>query len=494
MTSSRRASRKVPTRVSAFGDDALGEHDAVGLVEELRAGRVSAADLIEAAIARVEAVNPTLNGLAFEAFDRAHARGAALSPYGGFFDGVPTFVKDNVAVAGMPTMRGADAWEPQVDAANGDFARAYLATGLVPLGKSRLSEFGFSASCEHPRLGPVRNPWNPVYTAGASSSGSGAFVAAGAVPIAHANDGGGSIRIPAACNGLVGLKPTRGRLPQDQHLRMMPLRIVSDGVLTRSVRDTAALYREMEKVYRNPKLPPIGDVSRPGKQRLRIAVCTQSVVHDAGPEMTELTHKTATLLEELGHKVTMIGNPVPPRFKDDFLLYWAFLAYATVRGGRRSFGPTFDRDKLDNLSLGLDRLASRNLHRLPAAIARLARSRRVTERLSSSYDAVLMPTLAEPTLELGRLDPMADYDQIVDRLLGWVAFTPLQNATGDPAISLPLAQTATGLPAGMMLSATRGREALLLELAYELEEAKPWPRIQDPALATPRKRTRKAAK
>ncbi|MCV7286286.1 amidase [Mycolicibacterium wolinskyi] len=478
--------------ISAFGDDALGDHDAVGLVEELRASRVSAADLIEAAVTRVEAVNPTLNGLAFEAFDRAHARGAAPSPYGGFFDGVPTFVKDNVAVEGMPTMSGTDAWEPRPEPAHGDFARAYLATGLVPLGKTRLSEFGFSASCEHPRLGPVRNPWNPDYTAGASSSGSGAFVAAGVVPIAHANDGGGSIRIPAACNGLVGLKPSRGRLPQDANLRRMPLRIVSDGVVTRSVRDTAALYREMERVYRNPKLPPIGDVSRPGKQRLRIAVCTQSIAREASPEMRELTLKTAALLEELGHRIMPIGNPVPASFKDDFLLYWAFLAYALVRGGTRTFGPSFDRGRLDNLTLGLERFAGRNLYRLPVAITRLARTRRITERLSNSYDAVLMPTLAEPTLPIGRLDPTADYEQIIERLIDWVAFTPLQNATGDPAISLPLAQTATGLPVGMMLSTTVGREARLLELAYELEEAQPWRRIQDSVVAPRRKRARKA--
>lgn len=467
------------SRISAFGDDALGEHDAVGLVEELRAGRVSPADLIEAAVARTEAVNPTLNGLAFEAFDRAHVRGAAASPYGGYFDGVPTFVKDNVAVEGMPTMQGSDAWEPRAERANGDFARAYLATGLVPLGKTRLSEFGFSAACEHPRLGPVRNPWNPEFTAGASSSGSGAFVASGVVPIAHANDGGGSIRIPAACNGLVGLKPSRGRLPQDEGLRRMPLRIVADGVLTRSVRDTAALYREIERVYRNPKLPPIGDVNRPGKQRLHIAVCTQSVMRDASPEMREHTLKTAALLEELGHRITPIGNPVPAHFKDDFLLYWAFLAYALVRGGRRTFGPSFDRARLDNLTLGLERMAGRHLYRLPVAIARLARSRRITERLSNSYDAVLMPTLAEDTLPVGELDPTADYEQIIDRLIDWVAFTPLQNATGDPAISLPLAQSSSSLPVGMMLSTTVGREAMLLELAYELEEAQPWRRIQD---------------
>ena len=218
----------------------------------------------------------------------------------------------------------------------------FLGTGLVPLGKTQMSEFGFSGSAEHPRIGPVRNPWNPEHTAGASSSGSAAFVAAGVVPLAHANDGGGSIRIPAACNGLVGLKPTRGRLPLDQETARMPLHLVANGVVTRSVRDTAAFLREAEKVYRHPKLPPIGDVTRPGTQRLHIAVCTQSVLREVSPEMRELTMKSAALLEELGHKITEIDNPVPARFKDDFLLYWGFLAFAVVRGGRRMFGPSFD--------------------------------------------------------------------------------------------------------------------------------------------------------
>ncbi len=127
-------------------------------------------------------------------------------------------------------MQGTDAWDPVPAAANGDFARDFLSTGVIPLGKTQMSEFGFSGSAEHPRLGPVRNPWNLDYTAGASSSGSGAFVAAGVVPIAHANDGGGSIRIPAACNGLVGMKPTRGRLPLDKDIRQMPVRIVANGV------------------------------------------------------------------------------------------------------------------------------------------------------------------------------------------------------------------------------------------------------------------------
>ncbi|TFV56483.1 amidase [Mycobacterium sp. PS03-16] len=463
--------------VSAFTDDALGDLDAVGVVEALREGRVSKAELVEAAIARTEAVNPALNGLAYEAYERARARARSPRPYGGYFDGVPTYIKDNVAVGDMPTMQGTDAWDPRPAAADGDFARAYTATGLVTLGKTRLSEFGFSASAEHPRLGAVRNPWHPDHTAGASSSGSGAFVAAGVVPIAHANDGGGSIRIPASCNGLVGLKPSRGRLPLDRDMRQMPLRIVANGVVTRSVRDTAAFYREMERVYANPKLPPIGDVTGPGERRLRIAVCTESIAREASGEVREQTLKTAALLEELGHRVTTIDNPVPERFMGDFLLYWSFLSFALVRGGRRTFGDSFDRTRLDNLTLGLERFAARNLHKLPVATARLARTRRVTERLSRDHDVVLMPTLADPPPRIGHLDPSADYQQIIDRLVDWVAFTPLQNATGDPAISLPLGESSDGLPIGMMFASTVGREALLLELAYELEEARPWPKL-----------------
>ena len=466
------------SRIHAFGDDALGDLDAVGLVEALRSGTVSAAELVDAAIARTESVNPTLNGLAYEAFDRARARAAASRPYGGYFDGVPSFIKDNVAVGGMPTMQGTDAWDPRPMPADGAWARVFLATGLIPLGKTQMSEFGFSGAAEHPRIGPVRNPWNPAYSAGASSSGAAAFVAAGVVPIAHANDGGGSIRIPAACNGLVGLKPSRGRLPLDKETARMPLHLVANGVVSRSVRDTAAFLREAERVYRNPKLPAIGDVTRPGRQRLRIAFCTKSILREASLQVRELTLKTAALLEELGHTVTEIDNPVQPRFKDDFLLYWSFLAFAVVRGGRRMYGPSFDRTRLDPLTLGLDRLAARNLPKIPLAIARLSASRRVTQRLSATYDAVLMPTLSDEPPRVGHLDPTAGYDQVMDRLLDWVAFTPLQNATGDPAISLPLGESASGLPIGMMLSTVTGREALLLELAYELEEARPWARIQ----------------
>ena len=469
-------------RVHAFGDDALGDLDAVGISAAIRAGWVSRADAIEAAIARTEAVNPALNGLAYKAFDQARATAAAKPASGSsaFFSGVPTFIKDNVDVAGQPTMRGADAWAPFDAVTDSEFTQVYLAAGPISLGKTQMSEFGFSASAEHPRLGPVRNPWDTDYTAGASSSGSGAFVAAGVVPIAHANDGGGSIRIPAACNGLVGLKPSRGRLPLDPELRRMPVGIVTNGVLTRSVRDTAAFYREAERIWRNPRLAPVGDITGPGRQRLRIAVVTRSVQRECGPQLRELTLKSAGLLEELGHRVEHVDeHPVPASFTDDFVLYWGFLALAQVRSGRRIFGKTFDRTRLDALTLGLDRHTSRDIHRLPPVIMRLRTMRRRTAEFFRNYDAVLTPTVADETPRIGYLAP-TDYQQLMERLIDWVAFTPLQNVTGEPAISLPLAQTADGLPVGMMLAAGIGQEALLLELAHELEEARPWARIQAP--------------
>jgi amidase len=463
------------TRVHAFTDDALGDHDAVGLAAELRAGRLGIPEVVEAAIARTEAVNDRLNAVAYADFHGARAR--ARDPRGGFFAGVPTFLKDNVDVAGMPSQHGTDAWQPRPRPRDGDFARMYLATGLLPLGKTQLSEFGFSASAEHPRLGPVRCPWAPDHTAGASSAGSAALVAAGAVPIAHANDGGGSIRIPASVNGLVGLKPTRGRLAQDRMMREMPVRIISDGVLTRSVRDTAAFLREAERVWRSLRLPPVGDVTRPGHAKLRVAVVTEGIGKRATPEVTELTMKTARLLEELGHEVTPIDNPLPGHVRDDFLLYWSMLALGMVRSGRRTFGRTWDAGQLDNLTQGLARHSRRQLHRLPLAIARLRRTARWSREFHRDHDVVLTPTLATETPVIGHLAPTQDYDTIMDRLLDWVAFTPLQNATGDPAISLPLATTGNGLPQGMMLGAGAGREATLLELAYQLEEAAPWPRI-----------------
>ncbi|QYJ03830.1 amidase [Nocardioides panacisoli] len=465
------------TRIHAFTDDALGDLDAVGVAESLRAGSVSPREVLEAAIARVEQVDPELNAMAHPAYDRARTGSGTVGD--SFLAGVPTVVKDNCDVAGMPTMNGADAWDPTPAKKDGDWARMYLGTGLVNLGKSQLSEYGFSAAAEHPRLGPVRSPWDTTRIAGASSSGAAGLVASGALPIAHANDGGGSIRIPASVNGLVGLKPTRGRFAQDQALRTMPVRIISDGVLTRSVRDTAVFCREAEKVFRDVELPPIGDIRRPGKKRLTVALNTTGVARGADPEVTALTEGVARRMEELGHRVVEVEPPVYDGFEADFLLYWGSLSTAMLSTGRLVHGSSWRRDRHDNLTLGLDRHVRRNLHRLPGAIRRLRRSAAIAAEFYETYDVTLTPVLAHPTPEVGHLDPTQDYDIILERLLDWVAFTPLQNATGTPAISLPLATTADGLPQGMMFGAGAGDEALLLELALELEEAAPFARITD---------------
>lgn len=464
------------TRVHAFTDDALGTHDAVGLVAALHRGDVSAAEVVEAAIARTQQVEDRLNAVAYADFDGARA--LAKNPPGGYFSGVPTYFKDNVDVAGMPTMDGTDAWVGRPFREDADFARMYRLTGVVPLGKTQLSEYGFLPSTEHPRLGSIPTPWSLDHTAGGSSSGAAALVAAGAVPLAHAMDGGGSVRIPASVNGLVGLKTTRDRIPQDKLVRQQPVRICTDGVLTRSVRDTAAFVRESEKIYRNLKLPPVGDITRPGRNRLRISVVTSAMGQQASPEVAELTLKVAGVLEEMGHHV--VEGDVPPldeRFKDDFLLYWATLAMFLIRNGRRLHGRTWDRSRHDRFTLELAGYATRNLHKLPAAVNRLRRTTRLSAEYHKKYDVVLAPTLATETPRLGHLDPTQGLEIVMPRVMEWLAFTPMQNATGDPAISLPVTTTSGGLPLGMMFAAGWGREAMLLELAYEVEEAMPFASI-----------------
>ena len=228
----------------------------------------------------------------------------------------------------------------------------------------------------------------------------------------------------------------------------MPVRIVSDGVLTRSVRDTAAFFRESEKVYRALHLPPVGDITRPGRARLRVAVATGGLGVAASPEVAELTLKTAALLEELGPPgrarrgpgARLVAGRLPALLVDARARSWCAPAAATAAAGTRR--------SLDNLTLGLARHCRRNLHRVPAAITRLRRSQQASAAFFREHDVVLTPTLATETPRIGHLDPTQDYDTIMGRMLDWVAFTPLQNANGDPAISLPLATTAAGLPRG----------------------------------------------
>lgn len=464
------------TRIHAFGDDALGDLDAVGLAAALRSGAVGSDEVVEAAIARCEKVEPALAGLAAQRFDSA--RSEAQHPASGFFSGVPAFIKDNCDIAGLPTQQGTKAYVGKPKSADGDVARMLGAQGLIVLGKTRLSEFGFSGAAEFIDDDPVRNPWNPDHTSGASSAGSAAFVAAGVVPIAHANDGGGSIRIPASCCGLVGMKPTRFRTPSDAMTRQMPLRIVADGVVTRTVRDTAAYLRESEKIYRNPSLPPVGDVQGPSSKRLRIAVITDSIsgrVTDA--ETRDAVLAAAALLEGTGHHVDLVSAPVPDFFTADFLAYWSTFALFLTAMGKRELDPSFDASLTDNLTKGLAQHAKRSVVRLPLALPRLWGSQFLTRQFFTKYDVTLSPTLGHVTPALGHFHPGQSYETVMANLLEWVSFTPLHNATGDPAISVPGAMSSSGLPIGVHLSAGHGQEARLLELAYELEQVRPFPQI-----------------
>jgi amidase len=189
--------------------------------------------------------------------------------------------------------------------------------------------------------------------------------------------------------------------------------------------------------------------------------------------------KTAALVEELGHQVEELTPPVPETFPDDFLLYWSFLAFYLIRTGRLTFGRSWDPTKVDNLSSGLAKHCGANLRHYPGAVRRLKRLAVQSADFYRDVDVVLSPTLATPTPRVGHLDPTQDYETVMERLLEWVAFTPYQNATGEPAISLPLGTDPAGLPLGMMFSAGLGRESTLLELAFELEQSRPWARIQD---------------
>jgi amidase len=467
-----------PDLVHAFGDDALGDSDATELAARIRRKEITGAEACAAAVRRSEAVQPLLN--AVECADHARALVGADAPSPGPFAGVPTYVKDNVDVAGLPTGHGTDAFVPKPAAQDGPFVEQLKAVGLTVLGKSRLPEFGFSASTEYAHRDPVRNPWHRDYSAGASSGGAAALVAAGVVPIAHANDGGGSIRIPAAACGLVGLKPTRGRLVPDAADTRLPVRIVTQGVLTRSVRDTAGFYAGAEAHWRNPRLPPVRAVEGPSRTRLRVGVVVDSVTGTATDDETRAcVLSTAELLSDLGHSVEEAPMPVSRRFAEDFSLYWGLLGLLVATAGTRVLDRDFDISRTDNLTRGLARMCRRELARTPGMIYRLRRSTQEYRRVFTHLDVLLSPVLGHTTPPIGHLSPTLPFEELFPRLQAYVGFTPLNNASGGPAISLPLGLSAAGLPIGCQLSADLGDERTLLELAFELEEARPWPRIQD---------------
>lgn len=454
--------------VSTYCDDALGGHDAVSLLAAIDARDVHPDEVLTAVIERARQADGQLNAVA----------AWALSPVlgDGPFGGLPTFIKDNESVAGLPGRQGSRAVPPVAAAASSEFVGHVERLGFTVMGTSTMPEFGLTATTEPLLGGPTRNPWNPAHSTGGSSGGAAALVAAGVTPIAHGNDGGGSIRIPASCTGLVGLKPSRGRLVTRQGLEHMPVAISTQGVLTRTVRDTALFYAEMEKVFSG--LPRIGHVTRPQDRRLRIAVVTEAMPGmRVDPDVRRAVEEAALACVHLGHAVEAIPYPATERFGRDFLRYWALLAFAIEHGGAALHGPGFDRRRLEPLTLGLSSYARSLAPTMPATLARLRRFGQQHAQRLAPYDVLLSPVVSQPAPPIGYLAPDVEFRTQLLRLLRYVPFTSIQNVSGEPAISLPLGRSREGLPIGVQAAAGFGQEAVLLSLALELEEA--FPRAAD---------------
>ncbi len=474
--------------VHAFADDALGTSDATELAHRLRQGELSREEVLEATIARARKVDPKLDAI-IEASFSVPVRGGPNSDHA-FFAGVPTFIKDMNHVVGMHTRYGSAALHATPPARHNDaVVQEFLDMGMVVMGKSTMPEFGFTCSTEFPTGGqgvepggaqaPTRNPWNLGRSVGGSSGGAAALVAAGVVTIAHTADGGGSTRIPAACAGLVGLKATRGRLPHGPMLERQPVEIAIDGVVTRSVRDTARFYAELERSFRHPRLPAIGWVEHASKKRLRIgafSVSPNGAQIDAATQST--FDATIRLLESLGHRVEPLQDPTHPRMVEDFCNLWSMSGFGVARMGHQMLDPSFDASRLSKFTLGLARDFNKKIHKAPGFLIRLRRSHRAYSEIFRRFDLVVTPTLTHLPPEIGELSMDLEFEELFPKVIRWAGFTPWGNATGGPSISLPMGHDeATNLPVGMCFWADHGQERGLLEIAYELEEAQPWPKI-----------------
>jgi amidase len=464
--------------VSAFCDDALGGLDGVALGEMVTAGEVSARELVEAAIGRADAVQPRLNPVAVADYERALATAESAHP-SGVFAGVPTFVKGITAVAGLPNRFGSRAVPDTPASESSPTVQQLESTGVVTLGLSTTPEFALMGTVETALTGITRNPWSLDHSTGGSSGGSAALVAAGVVPVAHGTDGSGSIRIPASCCGIVGLKPSRGRIAKEPLPKVLPIDFAVDGILSRTVRDTAAFMFGAEQYEQAPGLPPVGHVTSPIDRRLRIGVITEGsdgVLLDSANDSEAL--RVAAALEELGHHVEPIPNPFPAQIDRDFVVLWSFLPWVFWHGGKRIIGPGWDREQLEPWTKWLVRNFRRQAASAPAAFRRL---RRFVEQYRSAYedhDVLLSATLGGPTHRIGYLSTIeVPGETLLARARHQFATTPIHNAGGGPAMSLPLATDRDGLPMGMHFAADVGDEATLLGLALQLEAAHPWPTL-----------------
>lgn len=461
-----------------------GEPDALGLAELVRRRAVSPTELLEAAIARAEALNPRLNFMAQKHYDYARAAIAKGLPEGPF-TGVPWLLKDlNTYVAGLLTEQGSRYYKGNRATVTSELVRRHERAGLVVFGKTTVPEFGLSGTTESKATGATHNPWNPDYTTGGSSGGSACAVSAGVIPAAHATDGGGSIRVPASCCGLFGLKPSRGRVP------MGPPRSEGWGgmsthhAVTISVRDSAALLDATHGIEPGsrysaptPERPYLEEVRRdPG--RLRIAFSPVSPTGTpVDPECAEATRAAARLCENHGHHVEEVAPALDYAAlgRAVFTIISSSIA-ADLNARATATGVKPSLDVLEPMTLAFYQMGLRvSGPDFAAANNDLLAAAYTVAEFMQRYDVLLSPTLATPPVKLGVLSPsQTDMAVYAKALTTFGPFSALENQTGQPSMSVPLAMSKAGLPIGVMFSARYGDEATLFRLAGQLEQAAPW--------------------
>ena len=463
------------------------EHDGLALAALVRRGDVTPRELVEEAIARIERNNPALNAIVRPMFEEGRETAARLAGGAptGPFHGVPFLLKDILGnYAGVPTTQ-ACRFMTGVPATHDDTLVArFKAAGLIALGKTNAPECGILPTTEPLLYGPACNPWSVRHSTGGSSGGSAAAVAAGIVPLAHANDGGGSIRIPASCCGVVGLKPTRGRNPLGPGIGDLMHGLVAEHVVSRTVRDSAAALDcthgpELGDPYWAPPVarPFLEEASTP-PGRLRIAFTTKSLLGEPlHPECAAAVESTARLCEDLGHVVEEAVPAIGESMIQPFLTVWGGGLSFAVDAFAMIHGRVPREEEFEPLTWALYELGQRTTAaQYQIAVALLQIIGREVARFHERYDCRLATTLGAPPLENGVIDARErDVQKVFGSLLmRYVPFTPLENATGQPAISLPLHWTRDGLPVGLMFSGRFGDEATLFRLAGQLEQARPW--------------------
>jgi len=491
--------------------DEYTAHDALGLAELVRSGAVTSQELIDLAAARIEAVNPILNSVVHLMLDDARKTQDMDGP----FNGVPFLAKDlQTEYAGHPTSAGTSFLQGIPREHDTELAARIRATGARIIGKTNTPELGLVPFTE-PRLwGPCRNPWDTTRSPAGSSGGSGASIAAGVVPMAGGGDGGGSIRMPASCCGLFGLKPTRGRTPTGPDLGQSWRGAAQEHVLTRSVRDSAAMLDATQGADPGAPYeiaPPTGaylDEAARDPAPLRIAWTTDPILgSEVHPDCIAAVEDAKALLADLGHHLVEATPEVDKmEFNRAFVTLVASEVGADVRdaeaiAGRRARRTDFEAATWALRLLG-DALSARDL---AIALRTLEGTGRTLGRFFQGYDMLLTPTLAQPPLPIGALSPTPGEQRLLSLLgmLGsgravkaagllnevaaqvydFMPWTPLFNISGQPAMSVPLFWSGTGLPIGVHLVGHFGDEARLFQLAGQLERARPW-FAKLPSLAT----------